>query len=305
MMIKLIHFGWQDTCHIEGNRLVRSHGQDSAVILEWEEGRPSLLFWPSYRSVERLVYNQATDSCFVAGRSGEFKTASCSQSVTGPHFAVHEASRTLFYLIPKNANSTQMGTILHELGFHPNQGSPSQVWDSHAARLLVNHQDYDASVHGGCTHVAVYRDPVDRFVNLANYIWCIEPSLLRPYTSGCGTKEAVIDTLLVLISMNRNNHPGTFEQHLEGQAWYYRHAPRLDVVVPIGSLNDYMRQVMKVEPFSCNVDNRSELTVEDLTPRQMDRLKEVWREDFELKGQYGHLFWEWVGQPPFSEESRP
>lgn len=70
-----------------------------------------------------------------------------------------------------------MGTILHELGFHPNLGSPSRVWDAHAARLLVNHLDDDASVHDGCTHVAVYRDPVDRFVNQANYIWCIEPSL--------------------------------------------------------------------------------------------------------------------------------
>lgn len=63
-MIKLIHFSWQDTCRIEKNRLFRSRGQDSAIILEWEGGMPSLLFWPRYHSVERLVYNPATDSLF-------------------------------------------------------------------------------------------------------------------------------------------------------------------------------------------------------------------------------------------------
>ena len=69
-MIKLIHFSWQDTCRIEKNRLFRSRGQDSAIILEWEGGMPSLLFWPRYHSVERLVYNPATDSCFVVSREG-------------------------------------------------------------------------------------------------------------------------------------------------------------------------------------------------------------------------------------------
>ena len=296
-MIKLIHFSWQYTYSIEKKRLFRSRGQDSAIILEWEGGMPSLLFWPRYHSVERLVYNPATDSCFVVSREGCFRTTCFSESVTGPHFTLHEASRTLFYLIPKNANSTQMGTILHELGFHPNQSSPSKVWDDVARRHLVYHQDYDETVHGDYKHVAVYRDPLDRFINLANYAWCIDRGLFHPYTRECSTKSALIDTLLLLISMNRSNHPGVFEQHLEGQAWYYHHAPRIDVVIPIERLNDYMRQVMKVEPFFCNVDSRSELTAGDMSAGHMDMLRDVWSEDFNLKEEYGHLFWEGTERP--------
>ena len=52
------------------------------------------------------------------------------------------------------------------------------------------------------------------------------------------------------------------------------------MVIPIERLNDYMRQVMKVEPFFCNVDSRSELTVGDMSAGHMDMLRDVWSEDF-------------------------
>ncbi len=291
-MLYLIHYAWQDFCRIEKNRLIRKHGGDEALVVAWEGEKPSLLYWSRHGTLERLVYNESTNVFFVVGRAGNFRTSCQSFSVTGPHFTVHEPSRTLFYLIPKNANSTQMGTVLHELGLRPRQGSPSQVWGAAAQRHLVYHQDYDAEKYGSYTHVAVYRDPVDRFVNLANYAWCIDRGFLAPYTCGCESRASLVETILLLIAMNRANHPGPFEQHLEGQAWYYDRAPRVDVVVPVGRLNDYMRRVMKVEPFPCNVDRRNDLTEKDLTPRHKEMIRDVWKEDFTLEDRFGSQFWQ-------------
>ena len=201
------------------------------------------------------------------------------------------------YLIPKNACSTQMGTVLHELGFRPAAGSPSRVWNGNAYSHCLNNEDYDADKFGKYTHLVVFRDPVERFVNLANYAWCINRGMFSPFTSSCKSKRQLLDTMHLLVRMNEANHPGRFEQHLEGQAWYYHHAPRIDVVIPIERLNDYMRQVMKVEPFFCNVDSRSELTVGDMSAGHMDMLRDVWSEDFNLKEEYGHLFWEGTERP--------
>ncbi len=289
--IRIVHARWQDDCTIRRGRLFRTANKDVALITEWNGENPAAVYWPRYSHVERLVYNPATNEFFATEQSGAFRTRASAPSLTGPQFAVHEPSKTLMYLISKNACSTQIGTILHELGYQPNQASPTRAWTAAAYRHCHNVEDYDPERYEGYTHMAVYQDPVQRFVNLANYAWCILPSLLQPYVASCKTKSQMIDTVLLLIDMNRNNHPGPFEQHLEGQAWYYNHCPRIDVLVPIEHLSSYMRTKMDIEPWNCNVDERHELTRADLAEDQIREIFRVWDQDGNLERIYAGKFY--------------
>lgn len=289
--IHIIHSQWQGDCRVEGLRLFREPGNDMAIIAEWDGEHPRALFWPRYESVELLTYNPATGDYLATGAAGQWRSWHFSVSVTGAQYALHEPSKTLMYLIPKNACSTQMGTVLHELGFKPRQGNPSAVWNGNAYKHTLNNEDYDADRFGKYNHLAVYQDPVARFINLANYAWCIKQGMLSPFTSSCKTKRQFLDTLHLLIRMNKANHPGRFEQHLEGQAWYYDRCPRIDTVVRMEDLTDYMRTVMKVEPYNCNVDGKHELTRDDLTADDMARIRESWASDFLLENRFNNLFW--------------
>lgn len=290
--IHIVHAKWQDDCTIRGQRLFRKATNESALITEWKGERPSALYWPRFGKVELLVYNAATNEYLATWHSGAFQTVCSAPSVTGPQYTVHEPSKTLMYLISKNACSTQIGTVLHELGFKPRQSSPQQVWTPEAYRHCQNVEDYDPDRFAGYTHLAVYQDPVRRFVNLANYAWCINKPLLQPYVASCKTKLQMIDTVLLLIEMNARNHPGHFEAHLEGQAWYYKRCPRIDVVVPIDHLSDYMRREMKVEPYNCNVDTKHELTRSDLLDRHIGEIGRLWHEDYELSTLYASQFYQ-------------
>lgn len=290
--IRIVHALWQDDCTIRGHRLFRTSSKESALVSEWDGERPSALFWPRSGMLERLVYNPATNEYLATFQSGAFRTASSAPSVTGPQFTVHEGSKTLMYLISKNACSTQIGTVLHELGYKPAQTSPQQVWTGNAYRHCRNVEDYDPEQYADYTHLAVYQDPVRRFVNLANYAWCINKPLLRPYVASCRDKQQMIDTVLLLIEMNKKNHPGLFEAHLEGQAWYYKRCPRIDVVVPLELLSEYMRREMGIEPWNCNVDAKHELTRSDLQDRHLAEIERLWHEDYELPTFYGSHFYQ-------------
>ena len=289
--IRVIHSRWQGNCRIEGLRLFREQGNDMAIITEGDGEDPRALFWPGYESVELLIYNPATDEYFATGAAGQWQSRHCAASVTGAKYVLHEPSRTLMYLIPKNACSTQMGTVLHELGFRPAAGSPSRVWNGNAYSHCLNNEDYDADKFGKYTHLVVFRDPVERFVNLANYAWCINRGMFSPFTSSCKSKRQLLDTMHLLVRMNEANHPGRFEQHLEGQAWYYDHCPRIDTVVRVEDLTDYMKTVMNVEPYNCNVDGKYELTRDDLTEEDIARIRENWAGDFLLEDRFKELFW--------------
>ena len=262
-----------------------------ALITEWEGERPKSLFWPRAGSTELLTFNAATEEYFTTGQAGQWRTKASAPSLTGAQYTLHEPSKTLMYLISKNACSTQIGTVLHELGFKPRQDSPSVVWDNNAFRHCLNNEDYDAEKFKAYRHLIVYHEPIARFVNLANYTWGINKPMLHPFTASCSTKRQFLDTLHNLIRMNRCNHPGPFEQHLEGQAWYYDRCPRIDIVVRMEDLSDYMRTVMKVEPYNCNVDHTHFLTKDDLTQDDIALIKEEWADDFLLEERYNSLFW--------------
>lgn len=289
--IRIIHSQWQGICRVEGLRLFREDGWDTALIVDWDGENPRSLFWLRDGSVNLLTYNPATGEYFATGHAGQWRSKVCTPSVTGAQYTLHEPSRTLMYLISKNACSTQMGTVLHELGFKAASGSPSAVWNGSAYSHCLNNEDYDAEKFREYNHLVVYRDPVDRFVNLANYAWCIFKDLLFPFTASCKDKRQFLDTVHVLVRMNKANHPGKFEQHLEGQAWYYDRCPRIDTVVRVEDLNDYMRTVMKVEPYHCNVDEKHELTRDDLTDDDMAGIRENWSADFHLEERFKDLFW--------------
>lgn len=290
--IRIVHAGWQDDCTIRGQRLFRTASTESALITEWNGDMPAAIYWPRLGKVERLIFNPATNEYLATFQSGAFQTMCSAPSVTGPQYAVHEPSKTLMYLISKNACSTQIGTVLHELGFKPLQSSPQQVWTPNAYRHCHNVEDYDPERYEGYTHMAVYQDPVRRFVNLANYAWCINKPLLQPYTASCKNKQQMIDTVLLLIGMNAKNHPGRFEAHLEGQAWYFRRCPRIDVVVPVEHLSTYMRREMNIEPYNCNVDAKHELTRSDLLDRHIGEIARLWHQDYELAAIYANQFYQ-------------
>lgn len=291
-IIHVVHSSWRGDCRIEGLRLFRTgDSNDMALITEWDGENPRAIFWPGYRSVEFLTWNSATDEFFITGRAGEWHAMSQAPSLTGAQYTIYEPSKTLMYLISKNACSTQIGTVLRELGYKPRQGSPSVVWGGEAYSHCLNNEDYDKEKYKDYTHMVVYHEPLTRFINLVNYTWCIQKGQLKPFVNSCKTKRQFLDTVHLLIRMNKANHPGPFEQHLEGQSWYYDRCPRIDVVVRMEDLSDYMKTVMGVEPCNCNVDGKHEITMEDLTEEDIVKIKEEWADDFLIEERYAPFFW--------------
>ena len=142
------------------------------------------------------------------------------------------------YLIPKNACGTQIGTVFHELGSNPAARSPVRVWNENTCNYCLNNQDYDADKFREYNHLAVFRDSGERFVNLANYAWCINRGIFSPFTSSCRSKRQLLDTMHLLIRMNEANHPGRCGRHFEVQAWYYDRCPRIDTIVRVENLPD-------------------------------------------------------------------
>ena len=206
-------------------------------------------------------------------------------------YILHVPTKTLMYLIPKNACGTQIGTVFHELGSNPAARSPVRVWNENTCNYCLNNQDYDADKFREYNHLAVFRDPGERFVNLANYAWCINRGIFSPFTSSCRSKRQLLDTMHLLIRMNEANHPGRCGRHFEVQAWYYDRCPRIDTIVRVENLPDYMRTVMNVEPCNFNMDGKHELTRGDLTDADIGIIRENWAGDFLLEKRFEKLFW--------------
>ncbi|MCD8061977.1 MAG: hypothetical protein LUE13_06520 [Akkermansiaceae bacterium] len=295
-IIRVVAYHFQTDCEIQGDRLTRMDScPDQAQILSRSKNAMTL-WWPKYRTQEYLHRNPATDEWILLNSRGGLRfQCSDANAKEGTWFVVSHEHKTVGYLVTKNACSTLFGTTLHEHnGFEPRpNGAQNPIWgDSYAYSQIRKHESYDAEELRDYRHIIPYRNPIDRFVNLCNYAWCIANNLALPYTAACKDKRSFIETMLLLIKLNDRNYPDPFEVHMQSQYHYFLFTHRIDTVVRVEDFSDYIRKEWGCEPYNCNVDVKNELTVEDLIPEDIERLKQTsWGKDWLIPQYYGNLFY--------------
>lgn len=295
--IRVIAYHFQADCEINGDQLTRlDHPAEQAQILS-RSASLFTLWWPKYQSLEYLHHNPATNEWILLNSRGGLRfRCSDGNATEGTRFIVSHEHKTVGYLVTKNACSTLLGTALHERdGYRPRaNGAQNPIWaDRHAYTQVRKHISYDAAELNGYRHIIPYRDPVDRFINLCNYAWCIAQTLAHPYTAACKDKRSFIETMLLLIKLNDRNYPAPFEVHMHSQYNHFLFTHRIDTVVRVEDLSDYIRKEWGCEPCNCNVDVNNELTADDLIPEDMECLKKTsWSKDWLIPQYYGDLFYQ-------------
>ena len=296
-IIRVVAYHFQADCEIQGDRLTRTDScPDQAQILSRSETSMTL-WWPKYRSLEYMHNNPATDEWILLNSRGGLRfLCSDPHAREGTRFVVSHEHKTVGYLVSKNACSTMLGTTLHEYNGYTTHynGAQNPIWrDGFACSQVRGHAGYNAEKLGSYRHIITYRDPVDRFVNLCNYSWCIASDLPLPYTAACKDKRCFIETMLLLIKLNDRNYPDPFEVHLQSQYNHFLFTHRIDTVIRIEDFSDYIRKEWGCEPYNCNVDDKNELTADDLIPKDIEQLKQTsWGKDWLIPQYYGNLFYE-------------
>lgn len=179
--------------------------------------------------------------------------------------------------IPKN------GSTLIKALISGSKGDNEDIHNKSIGYIIDNVHTFDSSsfkLPG--TKVAIYRNPIDRFVS----VYTDKVLNPNPKTSLCNVlKEHRIRTLQNLIDYVRN-YNGAWDRHLKPQYLFLEQSVPVDYIVKLEDLNDWILKYTEYTPFLANASKVS------YTPskREVEQIKELYKEDFNILN--NHRVWE-------------
>mgnify|MGYP006972351337 CR=1 FL=1 len=211
------------------------------------------------------------------------------------------------WMIPKNSITCQLATIIkNNLGY----GSAEPWFDdninkyityytkpygpAHNKSYMANYENYK-----GYKRFIIYRDPVDRFITLANYTYRRNYWLGRNYRTRrpLSPEEHVTEMILFARIVNGSTpirwHAKTGEEHTFGQWRVLQHLSPSDVdyFIHIDDTNTFMKEVLHVEPLPANVSSTHHVTARTLTAGQRHEIADIYKDDYRLIGRFRDKMW--------------
>lgn len=170
---------------------------------------------------------------------------------------IHDASKTIFWLLPRNASTSVLASLYYTDASH---GEENVLWENHTITL----EEYETKKedYAGYKHVAVVQDPISRFVGWMEFLMATRaeddylkdsiPELKRAMFPGVEANVWQLCTLARLVNTNP-----TFDTapQLLSQSNFISKLPPLDVLVPIAILDYYLQSEMGVLPVHRAMNN--------------------------------------------------
>ncbi len=140
----------------------------------------------------------------------------------------------------------------------------------------------DIREYSGYRKFLVWKDPVERFLTYANYLFVRDLPMPQPYLRyGQDNKQNHIEKIVkyyALILDPQNIAPR--DPHVMKQCDTNPVMSDLDDVVMIEDLNDYMRQVLQTEPRLSNVYRIKEIERKDFREEDLLVIRDLYQNDY-------------------------
>ena len=261
--------------------------------------------WQNGQKYETLVWNP-TGPCYwgfdtLRGMNGQTYV---TQDI---RFCFCPKNRYINWMIPKNSITAQLATIIQSnLGYRSRE-----PWADKNINRHISYYTHPYGSHANQSYMSgyktfrdytryiIYRDPVDRFVTLANYTYQRHYWLGRNYRTRrvLTPQEHVAEMILFARVINQSTparwHALSGEEHTYGQWRVLQHLAPADVdyMVHIDDVTQFMREVLHVEPVAANVSRNHRVTCDTLTEAQRDEVKAIYSDDYKLLGRFADKLW--------------
>lgn len=198
--------------------------------------------------------------------------------------AVHDASKTIYWLLPMMATSSILLSI-HSPSLGKDVTLPN-LWNEHT--ITVDAYNNNKDKYEGYKHVAPVYDPRERFMNWINFLYingamdyylqqAVPESRMHELAD---VKTAAWHMLAVAKLVNENPTFDTANELLS-ETHMLTQLPPIDVLVPLPRTDYYLQEEMGLLAIhgSMTTDRKVWLGgIEGLA----DQLKEIYKDDFEL-----------------------
>jgi hypothetical protein len=219
---------------------------------------------------------------------------------------VSEVGKFINYKIEKSGSSTIGGaTNIKEFTMTPTRENRAQyrqfIIDSNKNQIkkpetVKDLPDY--SDFSGYTHFFVYRDPIKRFLSMANFCNNVQ-SVGQTLNQKFNSKREIIDNYLLLCSITETNeNPKSGECHFLSQAKHLLNVDKVDNMVMIEDLSDFIKtklgdKISSSELHKNKTREKSDLHLEvsDLTQDDIDKIKLIFVDDYTLYETYKDIIW--------------
>ena len=150
----------------------------------------------------------------------------------------------------------------------------------------------------GYTHFFVYRDPIKRFLSMANFCNNVQ-SVGQTLNQKFDTKREIIDNYLLLCSITETNeNPQSGECHFLSQSKHLTNADKVDYMVLIDDLSDFLKEKFadklsskELHKNKTKESNSLHLEVSDLTESDILKVKSIFADDYQLYNTYEDKIW--------------
>lgn len=228
----------------------------------------------------------------------------------GKETVVVNTLKQINHRIEKNASSTIRNLNNALIEKDPNAPTPHNR-DAYKAYIIKKNQEsanrtkvtLTKEERDAMPNFFIYRDPIDRFLSICNFSNNVL-SVGRPLSQKFETKREIIDNFLFLASITETNvDHSKGEPHILSQTKHIAEDAKIDYMVKIEDLTDYITANLD-ESVKENIDlkglhkNKSGvrntelvLSKDDLTERDIDKIKTIYADDYALYEKYEDKLW--------------
>ena len=307
----VIHPDWTDTLALNGDILEKQTG-GYAKILNFSKSKATYLIQRfDNNKKEYLYYNKVSDNwwCYPVNK---LKPVINNGKVDSKISCIIISLKAKFinFAISKNCNSTILANAMN-IDQNLTLTSKDMPWyHAQGEKTLRNTWEYSSYFENKAKYAKfkkffVYRDPIERFVNLANYMYTgRNKDIGVPFINHSLDKKDFIDELIKLIEIySLNDDKSVGDPHLTSQArTLFRITPNdVDDMVLVKDLNYYLINELHIKnPVHSNKSPVHEISASDLTYEQRNRITEIWSDDYDLYKTYANKIY----IPPVKDEKR-
>ena len=219
---------------------------------------------------------------------------------------VSEVGKFINYKIEKSGSSTiSNATNIKEFTMIPTRENRDQyrqfIIDSNKNQTPKPDKIADLETmtdFSGYTHFFIYRDPVKRFLSMANFCNNVQ-SVGQDLNQKFETKRQIIDNYLLLCSLTETNvEPKSGECHFLSQAKHLLNVTKVDFMVNIEDLSAFLLTKLgdKINANDLHKNKTREKTplhleVSDLTDADLTTIKSIFADDYTLYETYKNVLW--------------
>lgn len=261
-----------------------------------EEGNVLYVIIPGLRGKTALIH----DNRFGVLSQIDIKTMHYFQS---PYFYPVKKHKIVYFDSPKNASTSIASEFYNYFWrkFYQPRVTGKKNWyeiwskSENLGSVWLKKEDYvmQKEYFAGWKKFTVYDDPIKRFLRVLNdkINGHIGIASIVQYNPKEDDISDFVDKMILAVQMQTLNSY-CFDQHIVPLSLYLRDfIDEITDFVWLKDLDSFMLENLKIKPKHYHVTKNKKITYDMLTEKQISRLKELYKEDYELPERYKDKFY--------------